>query len=285
MTSLPKAPIRHKYIAEFYEIGNIVGKGGSGTVYSCKSKKTENQFAVKVIPYSPYSFNEIMNWRDIGKNPNVLDLIEIFICDENIYVVMELMSHSLTEILPSLQQHMPMLLPQMNLKIIFSIISGVNHLHAKGIIHGDIKSDNVFCDATGQIKIGDFGSSIPRGKTHPNAPYHGTVWWNSPNSLNLATDPVTASPIKDESWSIGVTICEILGMTPPFFHIQNPHEAFYHIKNLQAPPPLPKLDNYGKDFEDKIHAILEVCFEMDPKDRFLVEELLMLFQRLFPDFS
>jgi len=238
------------------------------------------EFAVKVTPFSSHSFNEFMIWRDIGKNPNVLDLKEVFIWDKKVYAVMELMSHSLTEILPSPQRHMPMLLPQMILKIIFSIISGVNHLHTEGFKHGDIKSDNIFYDATGQIKIGDFGSSIPINQTHPDAPYHGTVWWNPPNSLNLAT-----AHINDESWSIGVTICELFGCPPPFFHIQNPHEAFFHIQNLQAPPPLPKLDNYGEDFENNIHGILEECFRMDPEDRYSVEDLLMLFQRLFPEFS
>lgn len=271
MTSqILKVKISYNDPSDFYEIcKKQIGKGGSGSVHRCTCKKSKKLFAVKILYDGDDAENEIRVWSNIPPHPNVLALIEVFVWDEFVYAVMDLMSYSLTAIIPSPQRYMPMLPPKIILRIIGNLISAMNHLHKYHIAHCDIKSENVLFDANGVSTCHD--------EIHPNAPLIGTVWWNSPNSLNLET----ASPMKDDIWSLAVTILELLGMDPPFFHIQDRNQAFRCIKTLSTNPQLPNLKEYGEDFEIRMHKFLEVCFLMNPIERFSAEELFILFEMVF----
>jgi serine/threonine protein kinase len=112
---------------------------------------------------------------------------------------------------------------------------------------------------------------------HPNAPNTGTWFWKSPNSANCET----ASPLKDDIWSLGITILELFGVNPPFLYQLNGQALIEAIRGLQAPPPLPDLKFYGQDFEIKMHGLLDVCLKIDPAERFTAEELLFVFDSIF----
>jgi serine/threonine protein kinase len=257
--------------------GKILGKGATGEVSSCVCKKTGKKVAIKKTPENPFSIHEMITWSAIGPHQNVVRLIEIFVWQNTIYAVMELMDLNLTAIIPSPKNQMRMLQPHIILMIIRQLICGLMHMHSKMIPHGDIKSDNVLIDAQGSVKIADFGVSTQHGGLHPNAPNTGTWFWKSPNSTNRET----ASPIKDDIWALGITIEEILGFNPPFLHQLNGQALIEAIRGLQAPPPLPDLKFYGQDFEIKMHGLLDVCLKIDPAERFTAEELLFVFDSIF----
>lgn len=261
----------------FYKFGRKIGMGGSGSVYRCKCNESNKIFAIKVMLNCKNVLDEIQVWNRIPKNKNIIELIEVFIWEDYVYAVMEMMSYSLTAIIPSHDRHISLLSPQIILNIVHQLIQAVKFLHDNGIAHSDIKSDNVLFDSNGVLKLADFGVSTFNDDLHHNAPFIGTLWWSSPNSLNRST----ASPIKDDVWSLAITILEILGVDPPFFQIKDHKEAFLQIKNLKTAPELPKFDNYGENFSGKIHGLLEECFQIDTNERFSSEEVLMLFEKIF----
>ena len=258
--------------------GKRLGKGGTGEVYLWTCKKTDKKVAIKQTPENPFSIHEMITWSAIGHHQNVVRLIEVFVWQNTIYAVMELMETSLTSIIPSPKNHMQMLQPTMILMIVRQLICGLLHMHKKMIHHGDIKSDNVLLGPHGSVKIADFGVSTQHGELHPDAPNTGTWSWKSPNSTNCET----ASPFKDDIWSLGITILEILGQDPPFLNQLTGDELIEAIRGVKTPPPLPNLKCYGDNFERRMHGILEVCLEIDPAERFSAEELLFLFDRIFP---
>ena len=262
--------------------GKRLGKGGTGEVFrwTCKNtgKNTGKKVAIKQTPENPFSIHEMITWSAIGHHQNVVRLIEVFVWQNTIYAVMELMETSLTSIIPSPKNHMQMLQPTMILMISRQLICGLLHMHSRMIHHGDIKSDNVLLGPHGSVKIADFGVSTQHGDLHPDAPNTGTWFWKSPNSTNSDT----ASPFKDDIWSLGITILEILGRDPPFLNQLNGQALIEAIRGVKTPPPLPNLKCYGQDFERRMHGILEVCLEIDPAERFTAEELLFLFDRIFP---
>jgi serine/threonine protein kinase len=256
----------------------IIGNGGTGTVLCCFCKKTRHRYAIKKTPYNPCSVQEMNTWSAIGQHENVVRLIEVFVWQNNLYAVMELMESNLTSIIPSSKNNMQMLeLPNI-LMIIRQLICSLMYLHSRMISHGDIKSDNFLYNHDGSVKIADFGVSTQHGGLHQNAPYTGTFFWKPPNSTHCDT----ASPFKDDVWSLGITIMELFGVDPPFLNQLNGDELIEAIRNCHAPPPLPNLKYYGEDFELRMHGLLNVCLQIDPVERFSADELLLLFDMIFP---
>lgn len=278
---LGKVPVRYEDPFNDYDPEKRIGKGGSGAVYRCFCKWSHKHVAIKKTPSGDFAMHEISVWSAIPSHSNVVGLIEVFVWENYVYAVMELMSSNLASIIPIPKRHMPMLPSHMILRIIRQLICALHHLHTNYIAHGDMKSDNVLLDADGNVKLADFGVSTQHGEPHFNAPYCGTFSWK-PKSAMLK-NPMY--PEKDDIWSLGITIMELFGIDPPFFDVVDQRRLIRIISELQAPPPLPDLKNYGEDFKLRMHGLLEVCFYMDPSERFSAEELLQLFDMIFPDVS
>lgn len=260
-----------------YKIGRIIGLGGTGKIYRCRCFISKKIFAVKIMTESDTNMKEIEIWNKIPKHKNILELIEVFIWENCIFAIMELMKYSLTAIIPSKDRHISLLSPSMILHICHQLIQAVKFLHDNKISHCDIKSDNILFDANGVLKLADFGVSTENNEIHKNAPFIGTLWWSSPNSLKIST----ASPMKDDVWSLAVTILELLGIDPPFFHIKDTKQAFKYIQNITSSQMLPKLENYGDNFSCRLTGLLQKCFHIDPNERFSSDELFRLFEILF----
>jgi serine/threonine protein kinase len=254
-----------------------IGKGGSGEVFSCFDPRSQKIVAIKKTFDSEQVYSENLVWSKIPDSEHVIKLMEIYVWGCNVYTVMELMSSNLTAIIPMPRRHMPMLPLSMIMQIIHELILAVKHLHDNQIAHGDLKSDNVLLDEKGNIRLADFGVSTQHGEIHPSAPLCGTYQWKSPNSMQKET----ASPFKDDIWSLGIVILELFGVDPPFLYEPDVTILIRNITNVQSPPPLPNLRCYGEDFELRMHGFLETCFQLNPSERFSAEELLMLFERIF----
>jgi cell division control protein CDC15 len=179
-----------------------------------------------------------------------------------------------------LPPHFTMMPLPMILSISHDLIQAVKYLHDNHFVHGDIKSDNILFDANGVLKLADFGVSTRDNECHTSAPWSGTLSWKSPNSMNLST----AFPEKDDIWSVGMVLLELLGIPPPFLNMQDQHQLFRSIRDLPG-YQVPKFDYYGDDFELRMRGILDECFRMDPTERYSAEELLILFELLFPSAS
>jgi serine/threonine protein kinase len=260
-----------------YKIGRIIAFGGTGKVYRCKCYNSKKRFAVKIMVENDTNMKEIEIWSKIPEHKNILELNEVFIWENCIFAIMELMEYSLTAIIPSNDRHISLLSPSMILNICRQLIEAVKFLHDNQIAHCDIKSDNILFNANGVLKLADFGVSTKNNEIHKNAPFIGTIWWSSPNSLKIST----ACPMKDDIWSLAVTILELLGIDPPFFHIKDTRQAFQYIQNLTSSQMLPKFKNYDSNFNLRITGLLQKCFRIDPNERFSSDELFRLFEILF----
>jgi serine/threonine protein kinase len=269
-----KVPVRHQNPEDCYAIGKMQSRGSTGRVYPCFCKKSHKKFAMKRTAESDDILMENMVWSAIPQHSNIVGLIEVFIWKKKVYAVMELGESNLTNIIPIRERHSPMMPPDVVLKIIRQIILAVCHLHTHKFAHGDLKCDNVVIMADGTIKLVDFGVTTRDGEIYHTAPFCGTFFWKSPNSMSRDT----ADQFADDIWSLGITIGEIVGVDPPFLdQARDIHRIIQSIRNLQAPPALPDLKCYGEDFESKIHALLSGCLKMNPSERLTAQQLLEVF--------
>lgn len=140
-----------------------MGEGSFGKVYSAVSVFTEKEVAVKCFDKSKLQnenakkkiFQEIEMLKKMD-HPNVIKLLEVFENKKFIFFIMEYAAES--DILKLLKKRGP-LDEKIACYLVFQIIQGLKHCHSQGILHRDIKLDNVLLTSSFLIKIADFGVS------------------------------------------------------------------------------------------------------------------------------
>lgn len=167
----PIAPLGH-VLRERFELVEVIGEGGMSTVYRAvdrvgmMAREASADVAVKVIRPDPSMRDEMVEllhreaWllrRLVHRN-----LARIYDSDFDgpyHFLVMELLhGRSLATIMND-RQGRP-LTPDVSLRIVRSVASGLTHMHELGIIHGDLKPGNVFMTVEGEVKLLDFGTAL-----------------------------------------------------------------------------------------------------------------------------
>ena len=141
-------------------------------------------------------------------------------------------------------------------KLIFKqIVSGIKHLHDQGIVHRDIKDENVIVDSKGCVKIIDFGSAA-YVKSGPFDVFVGTIDYAAPEVLS--GEPYEGKP--QDIWAIGILLYTIVFKENPFYNIDEILEGEL------------KFNNSNDISEDCIELIKKILIRSVPK-RPLIEEI------------
>ena len=143
-----------------YEIIKRLGQGATGIVYHVKEQQNPSaEYALKMMnSKNGVSIKNIYTEFHLSSKsscPNILPSYELYNFNKNFYIVQKLMHTNLTSFLK-----LCFPLPESVIAYILKeILIGLNYLHCRQIIHRDIKTENIFLDFEGNIKIGDFGEA------------------------------------------------------------------------------------------------------------------------------
>ncbi|KAG8679022.1 hypothetical protein FRC09_019320, partial [Ceratobasidium sp. 395] len=147
-----------------FEIIKPISKGAFGSVFLAKKKTTGDYFAIKVLKKADMiAKNQITNVKaermilmKQSESPFVVKLYFTFQSKENLYLVMEYLNGgdcaSLIKTLGALPE-------EWTRAYIAEVTLGLEYLHAKGVVHRDLKPDNLLIDQHGHLKLTDFGLS------------------------------------------------------------------------------------------------------------------------------
>ena len=239
-----------------YKILEKLGEGGMGVVYKAQDTKLDRIVALKFLPKHLLCDNEAkIRFEHEAKaasalnHTNITTIYEIdesegecFICME--YVEGKLLKELIKEKALSIQDI---------LNISIQIAEGLNAAHEKGIVHRDIKSDNIKLTPRGQVKIMDFGLAKLRGvsKVTKIGSTLGTLAYMSPEQVQgVELDQ------RSDIFSFGVVIYEMIAGQLPF---KGEHEAaiIYSIIN-ETPEPLTRFKpNVPEELQRIINKVLE----------------------------
>lgn len=256
--------------------GEVIGKGSFGCVYLGMNLTTGEMIAVKQVESSTESQIEALRSEmDTLKNLDHLNIVQYlgFEAKNNVYsLFLEYVAGgsvgSLIRMFGKFDDELIRFLNQ-------QVLQGLSYLHNQGILHRDMKADNLLLDLDGVCKISDFGISKKSTDIYSNSEMTmtGTIFWMAPEMV----DTKQGYSAKVDVWSLGCIVLEMFAGKRPWSNLEVV-AAMFKIGKYKSAPPIPKdtlplISPEGLEF-------LNLCFCIDPEKRPTVDYLLK--NKIFP---
>jgi ligand-binding sensor domain-containing protein len=258
-----------RYVAH-YRLLEPLGKGGMGTVYRASDLRTKQVVALKVL--APELLQDPEKRKRLAtegrllatfQHPHIVRVHEVGETAERSYIAMEyLPGGTLKE---RLTRSFP-LPPQEVKRLSLEVAAGLAEIHARGVVHRDLKTGNVMLDGGGGARIMDFGlSKSPLVTTMTTlGTVIGTLGYTAPEQVTGVTVDHRA-----DIFSFGVLLYELLTNRVPFGG-ENEIAVIHALFNTDPRPP----SSVQPGFPPAIDAVVLRCLERDPARRYAtVEEL------------
>jgi serine/threonine protein kinase len=268
--SLSSAEIRIIGSVKRWRRGNLLGSGSYGKVFMAMNTDTGEIFVVKQVPFQGNGGGE--GWGgDVSEGTKQLEM-EIALLGTlhhpNIVKYLGTERNNVTNELSIFLEHCPggsvaelvsrfgKLDESVIRKYTREVLEGLIYLHDKGIIHRDIKGQNILVDNHGVCKLADFGASrhMQSQESAQNMSFKGTPVFMSPEVIR---DQRYSK--KSDIWSVGCTVLQMASGNPPFSEFSNHIAALFHITASTDPPPVPD------DLSEGLRSFALLCFERDVK--------------------
>ena len=203
-----------------FELLGVAGRGAYGVVHRARHRTSNNTVAIKTI-YDAWShpvlgqrtYREILIMQEL-RHPNIVPLNDIIVNGNkrDVHLVMPFISHTLEDLLAQRQ-----LLLQHKKWFMLQLTSALSYMHARGVVHRDLKLSNILIDDTPKLFLSDFGlartlSAGASTTVSDNPDYVQTQWYRAPEVLLCSRQATPAS----DMWSVGCILAELLTGVPLF---------------------------------------------------------------------
>lgn len=143
-------------------------------------------------------------------------------------------------------------------------LDGLAYLHTEGVLHRDLKADNILLDIDGTCKISDFGISKKTDNIYGNDSTNsmqGSVFWMAPEVVRSQGQGYSA---KVDIWSLGCVVLEMFAGRRPWFK-EETIGAIFKLGSLNMAPPIP--DEVSSTISAAAVGFMLDCFTIDPSER------------------
>jgi hypothetical protein len=243
-----------------YRIVRLLGRGGMGEVYEAEHLDTGRRVALKLLRGRIDRREDRDRFLREGQlAASISDPHTVYVFGSEEIEGMPVISMQLVPggtLKDRVSQGGPMLVPDA-VAAILDIVSGLDAAASAGILHRDIKPSNCFIDADGNVKVGDFGLSIPVSGRGAEGTFMGTPQFASPEQLRGE-----ALDVRSDIYAVGATLHYLLTGAPPF---DDADFTTLIDRVRHAPPPLVHKARSG--VPAALGAIIARCLAKDAADR------------------
>ena len=249
-----------------YRVIDVLGKGGMGVVYRVRHLASNEVQALKQLhphltgPLERARFGREFRLCQNLHHPLFLRVFRFHDQEQGCYYTMELVEgETLDVFLPRLRQSMPWegWLDRF-FEIIQSILEGLEYLHQQGVIHRDLKPQNILVTAQGETKLIDLGLA---GQHHVSRATDKGTLLGTPHYIAPEMLQEMELDVRSDLYSLGVLIYEMLSGRLPF--PQTDLMALLQNIMMQPAPPLEPLGPLPAGTADWLHSLLS----KDPAER------------------
>ena len=254
-------------IAQRYQIVRHIGEGGMAIVYLAKDLRTDHDVALKFLrpefrenPEFLSRFQREAMAASKMSHHNIVNLLDVGAGTDDPYIVIEYVDGKTLKDIIRDRQRLP---EDVSSQIAIRILSALQHAHQAGIIHRDIKPQNILVNQKGYIKVSDFGIAHMVGTNtatlaNGDNSVMGSVHYFSPEQARGET-AATASDL----YSVGVVLYEMLTGSVPFNGDTPVSIALQHVQ--ARPRPIREL---VPQVSSSIESVVMKSLEKDPSMRY-----------------
>ena len=249
-------------IGQRYRVGALIASGGMARVYSALDTRLERKVAIKVIrnhlaedPSYVAKFISEAKLAARVSHPNLVNVYDQGSHNGAEYLVMELIEGvTLRKVLEDFGS----LTPLRALDVTAAVLAGLSAAHAAGIIHRDVKPENVLLSNDGKVKLSDFGLARPTANRTEASDLVGTVAYIAPELVKGGL-----VDHRSDIYSTGVMLFELLTGGQPFVGDESIQVAYQHANDS-----VPKPSSRKASIPESVDALVLKACASQPVERF-----------------
>lgn len=228
---IESCPVEAERIIGKYVIRRKLGAGGWGMVYLGEHTHLHLPVAVKMLKHTmslePLFSETFRREAQIIASLSHENIVRVYDVEEAYRTLFIIMEYLEGESLQDLLQRRRRLPPETTQQILAQVLLGLEHAHQQGIVHRDVKPDNIWLCSGGNVKILDFGLACPPGTEDMSLA--GTVYYAPPEQIE--GDPVDS---RADIYSVGIMAYEMLCGQRPY-----PEDDLAQLMDLRCEQDIP----------------------------------------------
>ena len=259
--------MQNEVLGERYQLQEPIGRGGMATIYRGRDMRMERTVAIKVLrevystdPKFVQRFQREAKAASALQHPNIVQVYDYGQSDGSYFIVMELIEGA------DLRRYLRsrgVLAIDRAIIIAHDVALGLGAAHRRGIVHRDVKPQNVLVGRDGSIKLTDFGiasvyKDINAERLTTTGMTLGTVQYYAPEQAQGEI----VSPAADV-YALGIVMYEMLTGRTPFDGDTPVAVAMQHIQDAPIPPT-----QYNPNIPQVLEDIIMRCLEKVPEMRY-----------------
>ena len=259
-------PLLGRLVDGRYEVRARIARGGMATVYRALDRRLDRTVALKAMhPHLAESADFVARFRREARSaarlnhPGIVAIYDQGLADDTSYLTMELIEgHNLRTELRR-QGALPL---GRALDVVDGVLDALASAHRAGVVHRDVKPENVLLERDGRPKVTDFG--LARAVTEATAASTGTVLGTV---AYLAPEIVTSgvADARADVYAVGIVLFELITGTQPFVADQPIRVAFQHV-NDGVPRPSSRVEWLPAEVDELVAALTARDAEDRPTD-------------------
>ena len=244
-----------------YRVGDLIGRGGMGTVYRASDEMLGREVALKILDTDPSVSSERFRTEALAlarlSHPGIAVVYQLLQHDDRLVMAMELVRG---QTLRQIVDQAGVMSPERAAEICVQILGALAHAHSAGIVHRDLKPANLMITDTGTVKIMDFGVARLDGAAHlTQAGFTmGTPAYMAPEQLQGGTIDA-----RTDLYALGVVFYRLITGSLPFGGATP-----FDMAQSQLKDPPTSITQFRADAPAWVSQVIARALAKNPNERF-----------------